>query len=304
MVDRIFTLEALQADHGDCLLLHYGDASSPRIIAIDGGPKGIYARSLNPRLQRIKSSRGSNPLGIRLLMVSHIDDDHITGVLDLMADLRAAQAASQPLPYDILTLWHNSFDDLVKKLSAEAQSAIRIRAASSKSEFVQAIATSVPQGRQLRLDANALALNMNPGFPDLISFTKDRGPVDMGQGLKFTVLGPRQKELDDLQNKWAAEVKKIKSKQLPKSKTAKTNKVAGGSAVADNPLDLDVQSADAAAIAAEFVDKSIPNLSSIVVLAESGDKSILLTGDARGDLIIDSLKDAKLLKTARLRLTC
>ena len=33
----IFTLEALQAKHGDALLLHYGDAASPRLIVIDGG---------------------------------------------------------------------------------------------------------------------------------------------------------------------------------------------------------------------------------------------------------------------------
>jgi hypothetical protein len=39
-----------------------------------------------------------------------------------------------------------------------------------------------------------------------------------------------------------------------------------------------------------YVDKSVPNLSSLVVLAEAGDKRILLTGDARGDKILKGLE--------------
>jgi hypothetical protein len=45
-----------------------------------------------------------------------------------------------------------------------------------------------------------------------------------------------------------------------------------------------------AALAAFTKDNSIPNLSSIVVLAEVGDKRVLLTGDARGDKILKGLQ--------------
>jgi hypothetical protein len=41
---------------------------------------------------------------------------------------------------------------------------------------------------------------------------------------------------------------------------------------------------------ADFSDTSVPNLSSVVVLAEAGGKSILLTGDARGDKILTGLE--------------
>ena len=41
---------------------------------------------------------------------------------------------------------------------------------------------------------------------------------------------------------------------------------------------------------AAYVDKSVPNLSSIVVLAEAGGKRMLLTGDARGDKILEGLR--------------
>ena len=41
---------------------------------------------------------------------------------------------------------------------------------------------------------------------------------------------------------------------------------------------------------AAYVDRSVPNLSSLVVLAEAGDKRMLLTGDARGDKILEGLE--------------
>jgi hypothetical protein len=47
---------------------------------------------------------------------------------------------------------------------------------------------------------------------------------------------------------------------------------------------------------AAFVDTSVANLSSIVLLAEAGRKRVLLTGDARGDRILEGLALVGLLK--------
>ena len=41
MAESVFTLEALEAKHGDSLLLHYGTLDAPRLIVIDGGPRRI-----------------------------------------------------------------------------------------------------------------------------------------------------------------------------------------------------------------------------------------------------------------------
>ena len=49
-------------------------------------------------------------------------------------------------------------------------------------------------------------------------------------------------------------------------------------------------------VLAAYVDKSVPNLSSLVLLAEVGDKRMLLTGDARGDKILEGLQVAGLMK--------
>jgi beta-lactamase superfamily II metal-dependent hydrolase len=53
---------------------------------------------------------------------------------------------------------------------------------------------------------------------------------------------------------------------------------------------------DGQAALAAFTDTSAPNLSSIVVQVKNGARTLLLTGDARGDFILEGLKAAKLLK--------
>jgi len=280
----VFTLEALQAAHGDSLILHYGPLNKPRFIVIDGGPKGIFKLSLAPRLKAIQAARGGGVLEIRMLMVSHIDDDHITGVLDLTKMLRELDDSGTQLPYDILTLWHNSFDDIAGKVSASVGAQL-FASAKPKTPDGAAIVASVAQGRQLRLDADALGLNMNTGFDDMLLFKKASPSLNIGSDLKFTVLGPRQAELDALNKKWDKEVQALLAKK-------KKKKGQGGGS--------ELGAADLQALAAEFVDNSIHNLSSVVVLAEFDGKRMLLTGDARGEFILESLREANLLKNGKI----
>jgi beta-lactamase superfamily II metal-dependent hydrolase len=288
MAGSIFTLEALKAAHGDALILHYGTLAAPKHIVIDGGPPGVFKAALEPRLKQIHANRGGGVLELRMLLVSHIDDDHVSGLLEFTKSLRDKQDGGAPLPFDILTLWHNSFDDIAGAVSSslpEAQKHLK----PLKDPDAAAIVASVAQGRQLRLDADALGLNMNSGFDDLIQF--DQAAVkklNMGGGLRFTVLGPRKAEIAALQKKWDGDVKKL----LAKGKKTKGAKGRGrGSALI---------AADLQRLAAAFVDQSIHNLSSLVVLAESGGKRILLTGDARGDFILQSLQEAQLLESGKV----
>ena len=110
----IFTLEALQAAHGDALLLHYGPVDSAKLAVIDAGPIGIYKSSVRPRLEEIRARRSPGAtLALDYVLVSHIDDDHIHGITDLTKELvEAADSPGDP-PFEIANLWHNAFDDVV-----------------------------------------------------------------------------------------------------------------------------------------------------------------------------------------------
>ena len=275
----LFTLEALNAKHGDSLLLHFGSNADPGLVVIDGGPAGVYKDILHPRLDALKTHRGldaDTPLPIRLLMVSHIDDDHVKGVLELVDQLRDAPGAK---PYDITTLWFNSFDGILGHLQGEiaAEYAPAIHAASigdampvdfsddpEQAHHAGMILANVPQGNMLRGAATTLGLMLNEGFSGLVKLPQAGAKtidfsVEGDGSLTFTVLGPRVERLQNLGNEWD---------------TFKSKKTSGE------------------AKAADFIDNSVFNLSSIIVLVEAGGKTMLLTGDARGDDIMTGLAAA------------
>src|SRR5438552_2178482 len=106
----LFTLEALEAAQGDALLLHHGTTGAPGLVWIDGGPAGIYPTNLKKRLQQLRaaSDGGKQPLAVDLLLVSHVDDDHIHGVIDAFEDLSSVDDERRR-PLAIRQLWHNSF---------------------------------------------------------------------------------------------------------------------------------------------------------------------------------------------------
>lgn len=265
----IFSLEALQAGTGDCLILHYGNPDAPRFIVIDGGPAGIYNRSLKSRLRQLHdkfTAEESDQLKLEMVMVSHIDDDHIHGILDWMEEIGAGEA----VPCNIATLWYNSFDDML----GDTSNALTTRVASLSSDTgissstTKVLAASVGQGRELRAQAAARGILLNGGFKGEsggsgLVMVPDSGPpvVTRPGGLKLRVLGPNRKHLDDLLKAWKKDV-----------------------AAHPDPV-----------VVASFVDKAVPNLSSIVAVAEFQGKRILLTGDARGDFVRDGLNAAGLL---------
>ena len=68
----MFSVEMMQAAHGDTLLVEYGSEENPHRILIDGGPYNRYD-SLTERLLQIPEGQRS----FELLVITHIDADHI-----------------------------------------------------------------------------------------------------------------------------------------------------------------------------------------------------------------------------------
>jgi beta-lactamase superfamily II metal-dependent hydrolase len=262
----IFSLEALQAKYGDSLLLHYGDAGDPKLIVIDGGPSGVFKTALMPRLEDLRKE-GGGKLPIELLMVSHLDDDHVRGVLDFATELE--EKADLRAGFDVKTLWVNAFEDTVgddKALPSEAAPA------EVDGSHLGAVIASVGEGLNLQATARKLHWKVNEGFDGLVMAPNDGGvEVDL-EPLRLTVVGPRAAELEELRKVWVEEVKKLEEAKKKEEK----------------------------AEIAEYLDKSVYNLSSIVCLAELGKgkdkKRMLLTGDARGDKILLGLEAVGLLK--------
>jgi hypothetical protein len=259
--------EALRAKYGDSLMLHYGPDDDRQLVLIDGGPDGVWDDALKPRLDQLRAERNlddDQPLQIALMMVSHLDADHITGILKLMRLLAAAEGKA---PYNVKRAWVNTFDDLTGEKAAGASfgaadidglPATPLGAALAATNSGIQLA-SVGQGRELRNLINELILQGNQPFNDLATVDSPKNPATI-KGLKLTVVGPSKKNVEALRADWA---KNVKSK-LKEGKHAEV---------------------------ADFVDRSVYNLSSIIVLAEIDGKRILLTGDGRGDHTLAGLKE-------------
>jgi hypothetical protein len=276
----IFSFDVQPAHQGDCFLIHYGSKEDPGLVLIDGGPSQVYKPVLKPRLAEIKKARQlktADPLPIDLMMVSHIDDDHIKGILELTNELVVAKNEKKPLPLKIRSLWHNTFDNIIGNKPDELLAAVTASfgAAALSGEpdtegldsSVAMVLASVGQGFRLTDDARRLQLRINPEFEGKLVMAKEDGkPIVMAKGLKFTVVGPMPTELIALQKDYDTYLKKHPEEQKSES-----------------------------ALAA-FTDESVANLSSLVLLAELENKKMLLTGDARGDKILEGLEMVGLLK--------
>jgi len=269
-----FTLEAVFAKHGDALILHYGTEADPKFLLIDGGASGVYSTFLKPRFQQLRdiwsiAERESYPL--EMVMVSHVDADHITGILDLFEDQVEAHDAQQPLPFSIRTLWHNSFDDIMGNQGEEILSRLSedllvpgAIEASPMDDDSAAVVASVKQGRDLRKAAEKLGMTVNAPFEGLI-MSPAPVKVELAHGLSFTILGPGRARVEDFQERWDQDLVRILAREQE------------------------------AAEVASFSDTSPFNLASLVVLAEMNGKTMLLTGDARGDYVIEGLVEAGLM---------
>lgn len=270
----MFTLEVLKARHGDCLILHHGSRRQPRYVLIDGGPHHVFKRFLKPRLTALRDEAGGDaPLAIDLVMVSHMDQDHIKGILDLFDDIATAADDDRAPLVDIRALWHNAFPDLVGDTKTEMDEAENNALAMASAAdampdlgfegHTKLVLSSVREARKLRDDARRLAVDVNPVSSGKLVL----GGADRMLGkLALRVVGPAKVEADALKAEWQEQVKQILANEAEKR-----------------------------AEAASKLDKSVFNLASIVVVAELDGKRMLLTGDARGDKILDNLESSGLL---------
>lgn len=295
-------LRALKAKKGDSLFL-FADAENKNterdsVILIDGGPAGVFKSVLKDQLRELGAKQNEPPL-IDLMMVSHIDDDHINGILQLTDELLEARESNREELCHIRQAWHNSFSDFILRqtddqpfttpsdmntFSGRVASLFKdhIADAVSKSKHEcgsELVLASVKQGRQLRINLKQLDIRSNSRFKDKIIVipkgVRSRTRT-INRTVRLRIIGPHQEELDALRKTW--------KKELP-----------------------NILSDDDAGVAAAVgkLDKSVANLASITVIAETRErdkasrKRMLLTGDARGDKILEWLKRAHELNTGR-----
>lgn len=287
-------LTVFQSSKGDCLLLAAGETR----ILVDGGMRGSYSEHVAPALGALRDAGKS----LDVVYLSHIDEDHVGGVLRMLDDelewrvhdfqLGAGNAdhrpPANPRPPKIGDLWHNGFREFVDENAGEIEELLAAKAgvleASAAPKLIQAaarhrdIATSVTQAIELshRLSPEQLGISLNGAFGKELALRREGlEPLELGL-LKLTLLGPTADDLDELREEWNnwLDNEKASIASLLERMRRDAGLLAAGEAITLRPsLDADdPELSDRAAV-------TVPNLASLMFLVEEDDRRLLLTGD-------------------------
>lgn len=291
-------ITVFQSDKGDCMLLTSSDSKN---ILVDGGMRKSYKDHARKKIQKLDN--------IDLLCVSHIDQDHISGILQLMDDLvtyridkykygkRNKQLPVSKKRPEVSEIWHNAFDvqagnnvGAIDKQIAFS-SMLNESILGQESDEGENLMTSKREAIQLsyRINAGQLNIPLNSHFNKaLVSLENATGVVSIGTAT-ITIIGPTNSSLRKLRSEWN-EWLKNNQKTLDKLKRA---------AIRDaESQDESLSSLDYIDIAARTLGKknmvTAPNLASIMFVVEENNKTLLMTGDGHWKDITDGLEKAGL----------
>ena len=318
-------IRVFQSDKGDCLLLT--SASGKNRVLVDGGMSSSYTKHVAPALAKLSTTKSK----LDVVYVSHIDDDHISGVLQLMNDLmdwrvfdfqtKHKKAGDKPpkkpksaRPPEVGKIWHNAFHELLKDNAGaigEMLAATSAVLSASQRPMGKAIfekhselAFSKKQALQLvrRTGADQLAIPVNPEFRAQTDaaescHTETQGGHDGIHHRRPGRSGPGK--LRDEWNDWLRANKETLAEIRRKAK-------------ADEDLltsEVDRLLAPLTHQAGSFVESQLalakklgnrtevttPNLASLMFFVREGSQTLLLTGDGHADDVLKGLAQRNLL---------
>ena len=249
MTGEVFRLHVLPAGIGDALVIDYGTGIEQHRVVIDGGvtkSAPVLAGFLGPTPE------------LELVIVTHIDKDHIDGVLTMLE--RGLTHAT------IADFWFNGFRHLPES-GLEPMGPV--------------------QGERLTtfIVDHAIPWNANPAFSGgAVKFGTAAEPLvaKLPGGLACRILSPGEEQLRRLRPKWVPAVKEADLDPAARQ-PEEAPRPAGGLETLGS-LDLD-------SLAGQITprDNKEANGSSIAVIAEWAGRTALLTGDAHADVLLETL---------------
>lgn len=243
----VFELKVFPAADGDCMLLTWGEEGDLHRMVVDGGRRAAYPH-LRADLEDIAARGGT----LELLVLTHVDADHIEGAL--------AFAKDRERPLEPRDVWFNGY----RQLRAPGRRSIRQGDAYSAA-----------------IDGNRWRLNHHFGGR-AASVENADGPIVV-EGLRITMLSPDAAHLAALAAKWESWLDE-QARYAGRTGTGTTRRSGRRprNPIPD-PLLLDDLVGDGP------IDTEVANGSSIAFIAEWRDRRVLFAGDAHPDLLAASL---------------
>ncbi len=251
----MYKINFLPARFGDAIWIEYGSVTSPHYILIDGGTAGTRRQIAS----MLKKTAHPQPR-LDLLVITHIDRDHLEGVLGILEQDSPGFVAEE--------VWFNAFHHLPEDPEEIVFSPMQAERLTSRLADLQ-------WGWNQNFGGGAVCLPDN----DL------REPITLAGGMKITLLSPTPKSLVRLRSEWENEVHQANLRQgitLPPNDEAVPEEVSF-----EVPAMPDLESL----AQSDFQeDTSIANASSIAFLAEFEGQRALFAADAPPDGLLSSLE--------------
>jgi beta-lactamase superfamily II metal-dependent hydrolase len=245
------TLDVLPADRGDCLWIECERAGrAPWLLLIDGGMPSSYA-VLREHLSKLAKK---GPVHIDLAVVSHIDSDHIGGLLPLFAD--------PGIDVTFGDIWFNGLPQLPEPADVRPRSV-------AEGERLVDLLSGGTGGRKLPWNERfGRAAVMTKGESAFETVTFDDGPT-------LTLLSPTPRRLTSLRKTWTTELLKLQR----------------GEPSEEEPTGVALPLDDLEKIAALDTrrDQTVANGSSIAFLLEHAGRRCLLAADAFASVLGSAL---------------
>ena len=246
-------IEMLPARHGDAILLGWGVPGDRHHMLVDGGPAPAYP-DVAARLSELGEA------GLDLLVLTHIDADHIEGTILLVNDA--------DLKLRIGEVWCNGSHHLVQELGPV-------------------------QGEILGALIGGRDIPWNASFGGAAIRASDTEPfpvLDLAGNLRVTVLAPDSSALRRLRDAWIAACQEAglgfgspeDALRALRSKPKLSPKAAY--------LGPEVPDVRHLALSRKGSDKSVANASSVVLLVEYGASRVLLAGDSTPGALTPAIK--------------
>jgi beta-lactamase superfamily II metal-dependent hydrolase len=251
-------MQLLPARQGDAIWIRWGDASQPHQILIDMGTEGV-GENVRQRILALPEDKRF----FELLVVTHIDRDHIGGVLTCLAEAEPIKG------FAVSDIWFNGFPHIN---GGRVTSNLEPMGAADGKRLSNWLAQ---QHWNVAFDGRAVQrVSGQPGRE-----------VTLSDGLTLTVLGPTPERLKALESVWTVEVEKAVSKEKPKAKSGLES--FGSKTPPQLTGKHDLQHL---ADTRNDQDTSKPNGSSIALLLEYKGNRIILTGDAYAEDLVTAIK--------------
>lgn len=238
-------LSMLPAYNGDCILIKTYDKNKEEfIILIDGGTPATFEYTLKEQIKEISK--------IDLLILTHIDNDHIGGLINLFK-------SSLIKKLEIDEVWYNQPD--VEFYEPKTNKAT----------------ISVPQAE----DWKGLIKQYKPDL--IIKEISTQNKIIIIRGLEFTILSPTIEIKSQLYELWIKERENFKNKEVNIRALISTSIPSYSKSLEElNKIDFKPETS---------INKDIYNSSSIAFLLECPDLTILLLADSRAEIIVDRLRE-------------